>query len=414
MFKNIEGKIYKGSKILGNKIGLDLPYFIKNGFWVMMRQVVGSIGGLLLSVVFARLATQEVFGQYQFVLSILSIVSILSIPGLNTALVRSVARGYDGDYRKVVRISFLWSLLGIPVLLGVGGYYYLYQSHPLGIALMISSIFFPFFYAPNTWDSFLQGKSRFDVSAKYSSIQIAINTVATIGIIFFSRDNLIPIIIVYLISYTFFNGYYFWKSSRYISNNKKSKDVVKYGWFLTKVGAAGLLIDYIDRIILGVVNIKILAIYAVALNLIVAIKNVIKGLFALTFPKFSKTNAKPSRKNWFVVMVFALSVTLAVYMSADNIIILLFTENYREAIPLLKEGSFLIIFFMINSLFGFRTFSGKYKKKIYGVNLLAPLITIVLSFLVLFVTKDLFLFVLAKLYLRQILNLSFFIFLKDL
>ena len=85
------------------------------------------------------MVTREVFGEYQFVLSVLAIISILSIPGLNISLIRSVARGYEGDYKKVVKVSFKWSLLGVPVLLMVGSYYYLHQRQLLGIALMISS-----------------------------------------------------------------------------------------------------------------------------------------------------------------------------------------------------------------------------------------------------------------------------------
>lgn len=159
MIQKTQEKIFILSRKYGRKFGLDLPYFVKNGFWVILRQGVGAITGLALSVAFARLATQEVFGQYQFILSILSIVSILSIPGLNTSIIRSAARGCDGDYKEVVRVSFIWSLLGVPALLIIGGYYYIYQSHPLGIALMISSIFFRFFTLPIPGITFCREKA---------------------------------------------------------------------------------------------------------------------------------------------------------------------------------------------------------------------------------------------------------------
>jgi O-antigen/teichoic acid export membrane protein len=409
----IEEIIFKWVEKLGKKVGLDLPYFIKNGFWVMIRQATGMISGLVLSIIFARLATQEVFGQYQFVLSILSIASIVSVSGLSMSIMRSVARNYDGDYKRAIKIRFLWSLLGIPIIFGIGVYHYLHQGHSLGMVLMIASVFFPFLYAPNTWDSFFLGKSRFDIAAKYGAIQTVINRGAVIGSIFFGNGNLTLIMIMYLVTFAVSNGYFFWRSLRYIENNKTDKEAIKYGWFLTRINAIGTVIDYIDRIVLGIFNMKVLAVYSVALNLISVIKGIVKALFSTTFTKLSKSNRKPSRKNWFVIWVLALILSALTYLLAKNVIILLYTEQYSEAIPLLKKSAFLVGFFIVNNLFGSRTFSGGHKKKIYAVNVFSPLLTVVISFTVLFVTHDLFLFVIVKLYTRQILSLLFFLSLKD-
>jgi len=81
-----------------NKYQIDLPYLIKNEFWVYLRLGTSLITGLAVSIVFARLAPREVYGQYNFVLAILAIASILSIPGLKSAVLRSTARGNEGNY----------------------------------------------------------------------------------------------------------------------------------------------------------------------------------------------------------------------------------------------------------------------------------------------------------------------------
>lgn len=128
MLPILKNKIYNLSLIYGNKLGLDLPYFVKNGFWMTLRQIVDLLSGLAISIAFARLATKEVFGQYQFIIAAFSIAGILSLPGLNISILRSVSRRCDGDYKRAVRTSFRWSLLGVPLLLIFGAFYFFFGN----------------------------------------------------------------------------------------------------------------------------------------------------------------------------------------------------------------------------------------------------------------------------------------------
>ncbi|MFA7209288.1 MAG: oligosaccharide flippase family protein [Parcubacteria group bacterium] len=380
MIKKLKNKVYTLSKEWGSRIGLDLPYFVKNGFWVAIRQGIGMVSGLALSIAFARLATQEVFGQYQFILSVLSIVSILSIPGLNTSITQSVARGYDGDYERVVKTSFLWSLLGIPTLLIIGGYYYVFQNHSLGIAFMIASIFFPFFYAPNTWDAFFQGKSRFDVAAKYSSIQAIINAVATIVIIFFSSESLIAIIIVYLVSYTFFNGYCYFKSLKYIENEKKDKDTLKYGWFLTKIGILNIIANNIDKIMVGVfLSQSQLAIYSIGIMVSKQIQNITKSLLGITVPKQIK-QGHVSKNNYLKVFLIACVISVSIWVSAPLLMDVLFSDRYAESIYLTRLSSLFYPVFVISILYKNKFIFNRNEKIIKIESVVAPLIKITLIF----------------------------------
>lgn len=337
MFQKLEGKIHALLEKHSERAGLDLPYFVKNGFWVVLRQAISTLCGLVLSVAFARLATQEVFGQYQFILSILSIVSILSIPGLNTSVVRSAAGGYDGDYKNAVRKSFLWSLLGIPAILVIGGYYYAYQNQALGMAFMVSSIFFPFFYAPNTWDYFLQGKSRFDVSARFSSVQAVINASATTAVVFFYRDNLAVITMTYMISYSFFNGYYYWKSLAYVDNDRQDEEAVRYGWFLTKMNALGIIAENADRIILGAfLSPAALSAYAIVSIIPTKIKDLGKPLLNVFFPKLVglrenvENIIREKKKLIFLLVLFLVIMSAVYYIFIEKINYLLFGGNYAQ------------------------------------------------------------------------------------
>ena len=384
MIQKTKDKIFTISRKWGRKIGIDLPYFLKNGFWVAVRQLVSILGGLILSAVFARMATQEIFGQYQFILAVLSIVSILSVPGLNVSITRSVARGYEGDYARVVKTSFLWSLLGVPVLLLAGGYYYLYQSYGLGLALMISSVFFPFLYAPNTWDSFLQGKSRFDISAKYSSIQAILNTAVTVVVIFFSRNNLVPIVIAYLVSYTFFNGYYYFKSLKYVNNKKTDADTVNYGFFLTKVSLLTIIGENMDKIIIGAfISPSALAAYYVISVIPLKIKDSLKPFVNLFLPKFSIVQenisdiVKQKKKVIFFFIVTMILAAALYYALIEKINLIIFGKQYLEYYHYSKYFAVLIFLSIPLNILARYVLGVKDRISIIFSNVIYPIVRII-------------------------------------
>ena len=172
---------------------------------------------------------------------------MLSLPGLNTSVLQSVAQGKEGAYKISVKISFLLSLLGIPALLILGGYFYVSGDHALGLAFMGASLIFPFLYAPNTWDSYLQAKEKFDVAMKYSAIQSVLSTLTLIAIVFFYPENFILITLLYFALIAIFNILWYLLSRKYIANQNQDPETVSYGKFLTKVGIIGILSNNIDK-----------------------------------------------------------------------------------------------------------------------------------------------------------------------
>ena len=337
MFRRAKAKINKYEK----RYQLDLSYAIKNSFWVYLRQAIALITGLAVSVVFARLASKEVFGQYNFILALLAVVSLLSIPGLNSAVMISSAKGYEGSYKKAVRTSFLWSLLGIPALLGVGAYYYYYNSQIIGFCLMMSSIFFPLLNAPNTWDSFLKGKKRFDLTTKYGSIQATINAAAIITILFLNANNLVFIFTTYLITSSFVTCTLFMSSLKYIENNKEEENngCIRYGYFMTTTNIAGYISKNIDKILIGsLVGAPELAIYAIAMMIPTKLKDILKLPLVPYTPKITQDGIEMEHiweklKRLILPLVLILLAGSVLYLLfIDDVIILLFSRKYAESI----------------------------------------------------------------------------------
>ncbi|MCD5401516.1 oligosaccharide flippase family protein, partial [candidate division NPL-UPA2 bacterium] len=67
---------------LGSYFQLDLRYYIKNSFYLISAHAVSVVIGLMLSISFARFLPKETFGQYGFIMAIIGIVGIFTLPGM--------------------------------------------------------------------------------------------------------------------------------------------------------------------------------------------------------------------------------------------------------------------------------------------------------------------------------------------
>ena len=138
-YTNLKDKIYNFAKDYSSKVGLDLPYFIKGGFWLSVGQFFGTLKGFILSIVFANLLSKEVFGEYSFAMTVLGIAGVFALPGMGVAVVQAVAKGYEGTYFKALKEVFKWSWLGSLLLLGFSIYEYFYGIYNLMLIFLILS-----------------------------------------------------------------------------------------------------------------------------------------------------------------------------------------------------------------------------------------------------------------------------------
>jgi len=391
MIQKIKDKIFEISQRWGKKIRLDLPYFVRNGYWVFLRQLVGTICGSIVSITFARLASKEVFGQYQLFLSILSIVSIFSIPGLNTAVMQAVARGKDGEYKKAVKTSFLGSFLGIPVLMIVGLYYTFNGQTMIGHSLILGSIFFPFIYAPNTWDYFFQGKSRFDLSTKYFSWLTIYNTLSTVTIFLLFRNNLKTIVLGYVISYAFFNSFYFLKSLKFIKNSEYDSETRKYGFYITKLKILELVAGNIDKILLAtILSPSSLAVYSVISLIPTKAKNLVKPFVNIFFPKMAGSDQtlssvlRSKKKTLLIFSATLLFLAVAYFFAIEPMNKLFFGENYSEYYSLSRLYVVLVLIFLPLNILGRYVQAVRNYKVLFLTNAVYPIIQIIINFIFIF------------------------------
>lgn len=325
-------------------------HVFKQSFWVMLRQGVSVGIGFFLFTWLARFVPPTVFGDYQFILSLLVLASVTSLPGLNTALFQAVARGYDGEYTSVVRKSFLWSLLGVPLLGVVSFYFFFVGRTTVGWGLLLAGVFLPFFYAPNTWDSFLQAKRRFDRSAQWAILQTLGSAFVSLWAARTYPGQLLPLLGAYLFSYAAFNGIYFWKSLAYKENARRDTTTFPYGVFLTKINAFEILANQLDKIVVGLLlGSNTLAVYFVGNMLARTIFDTSKAFTSLALPTIATQHTANFRRYWLLWLIL-IPVTGVMLWVLPYLVTWLFSDRYAAALRLAQISLIFLPFVFINLL----------------------------------------------------------------
>ena len=94
-----------------NAIRSAVSHLRTQGVWVILGRVYLSGGALLSSVILARLMSQEEMGAYRLVMSGISLVAVLALPGVFEVLIRYIPRGDFSIYPYLFRLRIKFSIL---------------------------------------------------------------------------------------------------------------------------------------------------------------------------------------------------------------------------------------------------------------------------------------------------------------
>lgn len=269
-------------------VQLDLGYYLKNTFYLIIAQGVLLFCGFASSLVLARILPQETYGQFNYIFSILGVLAISSLPEMKTAIVQAVSNEHDLALIEGTKTRLKWSILGAVAVLSIGTYYYLQGSILLAKCFIISSLLFPIYYASDSFYSLLHGKKYFYTLTKYQSISQIFLTLITIAVVYFARD-LLWIIIANLVTTILVNSYFFISTIKKGNLNKREdKGAIAFGKRLTIIDIIKFIRAQYDRIIIGIyLGFSDLAIYSIALFVSDTPKLLLSVIVSLAFPKLS-------------------------------------------------------------------------------------------------------------------------------
>lgn len=317
-----------------------------NILWMNLYQGLNILTSILVSVAFARLASQSFYGQYIFVISIVSFLSLISMPGVRTTIFRSVSKGNDRFYLDATKFSVRWSLLGIPLLIVLGLYFYSVKSPAVGASIIVASIFFPLIYSLQNWKNLLKAKEKFRTFVLYeSSISIS-NALLIIGLLLTGSQSLLTIMIAYFAVTALLNTYYFLKSLNCISRDGSEIKWKRESYEYTLLNFTSYSFSKVDRILIGLfLPFSQVAIYNIAMKVTDTLFKFIKSSIEAVLPGFF--NEEYSFSKFYAVFLLLFLIPITLYPLVEYPILFLYTEKYSESVFFAQLYLFAVPFYFM-------------------------------------------------------------------
>ena len=370
----LKTKLYYLGSRAQKLIKIDLFYFAKGGIWLTLGNIFSSLGAFILAIVFANELSKEVYGNYKYILSLFSLLSLASLPGMETAIARSVAKGYEGSFLPAVKSKIKWGLIGTVGALILGFYYFSKGNYLFAIPLFICSIFIPFFDSMGLYDAFLKGKKRFYDSSKYQTITQITSTLVLILAVFFT-EKLYFIILAYFLPKTVLRLIFTKKTANSVSNQSIEPGAISFGKHVSIIRIINSFASNINNVAMfQLLGNKNLATYSFAVAPTEQARGFIGIIDSLLLPKMAVKERWQLSLKLFGLKItpFILSVTIGIiiYIGFAQKFYEIFFPNYIESVKYSQIYSASLLFTAINTLF-FSILKGfKLIKEMHVLNIL--------------------------------------------
>ena len=357
----------------------DMVYLTKNSFWINANTVITSIFAFAISIAFARLLPKDIYGTYQFVISISAIIGSFTLTGMNTAVTQAVARGFEKVFPESVRTQIKFGM--IPAILGLGFslYYILNQNSVLSISLIAVAILLPIANALNTWGAFLSGKKEFKDYFKYSQIINIIYYGGTTLVILFLPKALFLILANFILNTIANFVVYKLIIKKHKPNDNNEEEALSFGKKFSLSNILPMIALNIDNIVifhfLGATN---LAIYAFASNIPDRLGGLLRPISMVAFPKLAEQEPSDIKANIFkkTSLLFVISLAAGLfYILIAPFIFKTFFPFYIESVKYSQLYSLAIILGVTSGLPMIAMYARRINK-VHILNISYPIISI--------------------------------------
>ncbi len=377
----IREKIVKTLRWSEKYTGTDMVYLAKGGFWVSFTSATVSLIAFIKMVVFGRFLPQETYGIYSYIIAASGLFAIFSLPGIKTAIIRSVARKKEGTLLLAVKTQLKWGVIGSLLSLVLSLWYFVNQNSTLGTLFLIVAIFIPFFSTFNIFNTFWQAKKRFYTCGKYEIISdIFISFSIIIAVI--ATNSIVLIVLAYFLAYSIFYGIALKKTIKKVENKEEDGAAISFGKNLTLISALAIVAEHVDKIIiwkfLGPASV---AVYVFAQAPAYKLLGLIP-LANLALPRLGESNIKEIKHSIFKKFknLFFLSVPLAIFMALISpYLYRIFFPQYISSVPYFQV-LMIIVALLPFTLLNLSFVSEMRRKELYLINSIVPFVKIVLFF----------------------------------
>ena len=315
----------------------DMVYLAQGGFWINLGSVTISLFSFFLYLAFARFLPKEVYGTYQYLLSIATIVGAFTLTGMNAALTRAVARGYEGTVGASIRFQLKWGLIPLIGSWAAGAYYLMQGNPTIGYGLLLIGVFVPLNNTLNSYGGWIGGRKDFRAGFTFNFFTNTLFYPALIITAYFSKAalallaaNLLSQAVGIIICYRA-------AKKKYRPNDAVDPSTLSYGGHLSLMGVFGAVAGQADSILaFHLLGANPLAIYSFATALPDRIASLVKFIPSIALPKLSLRSPEEVRRTLGPRLLWAIAgsiVIAALYILLAHLFFRIFFPAYLASVP---------------------------------------------------------------------------------
>ncbi len=361
----------------------DMVYMFKNSFWVFVGQAATSITALVVMVLLANILSKETLGEYRFIVSAITILSVFTLQGMNPAVVQSVARGNVLDITNIVATKIRWGLVGLVVTLGISGYYFLQSNELLSWAFLIIAAALPLYGAYFLYFFYLQGQQRFAQASITQALGRIFFMCVMIGTALVA-PTLLPLTVAFLFSTIVAQWVgYLWFKKHTSEDTTEDPELNSYAFQITWLGAISLIAANVDKILVwNFLGAEALAIYAIALMLPQESSRIARIISQVILPKLSERAGRINIMSFVKKLILFEGIMVLgwfVYALIAPLIFALFFPLYTESVSI---SIFAMLILLSMPIYMIRQFfiANKNKKELNRVLVITPIIQMVVLY----------------------------------
>lgn len=385
MIEKIKNKTYNLLRWSEKFFKTDMVYLFKGGAWLTTSKVFGSLTSLALAIAYAHLLSKEDYGLYKYILSIVGLLSVFALPGLNDAIYRAISIGAEGSFREALKIKFKWGLLAGLAGLLTAGYYFFNGNTTIAVAVAAASLLIPFRETVLLANPLLQGKADFRGLGLYNSIQqILLGLSLVFALVLSSKRILIFIVAYFVICFIADLLFYLKVRSKHELNNKTDEEMKNFSQHLSIMKIVSSLSSYIDKILLWhYFGAKELAIYSFAVVPASQLQSYLKSIYVMAFPKLAAQDDKTTKKTLPAKLwkfTFIIAIGIAAYIILAPFFYKILFPQYLESVNYSKIY-FLTLLFFPQRLIDQLLIARAKKRALYALQFALPAVKILSMFL---------------------------------
>lgn len=326
----------------------------KQGFWMLFGSSLTSIFAFFSTVLLTKILPVEHFGVYRYILSVLPILTITTLPDMGQSVARAVAKGIPIKPKEIVYKKTKYGLIGSSMSFILGLWYFFEKQDPsIGILFFFTAFFIPLFDTFLIYTNILHGKNDFKKASIYNTLTRFFSTVALV-ITAILTQNIIIILTVFFIAQIIPQYIFFTITTQHNDTIKQTTDprVFSYGQHLTLIGAVSTFTANVDKILVGYFfGNEVLAFYVVSLLFVLEITRFLDPLGSVALTFFANTKTHITHFLRIIPILFFLLSTISILsMSMMPLIITLLFPQYTQSIELAQLSCILLIFMPISAL----------------------------------------------------------------